>query len=441
MKKKVLVVGGGIAGILASKIALQQGCQVNLIESSDKVGGLLGRAHQWQDCYFDYGTHFITSTGDRSVDELCFGEQLTHAKQWQSISQILAGNYFAHKLNESVVAPDLRSLEPALYQRICYELLHTKDNHCDDSLYQRLLSSYGISFAEEVINPLVLKFYGVDSTQLSSSSLTLLGLNRIVLGSDDVTDRLKNSVFFDEIIAFQHRKQQASNLAIYYPSAGIQDWVDALLLECQKGDFVLQMQMQVRQLTVCDKGIDVVLNNGLSMHYDQIIWSAPLSKLAQLLSISCQKPATELWRRGDLYHFVFDAPFQSNLHYVMCYQADMYSYRVTLYANFNPAKAGFHCTVEVIRSFNEPLLEIEIILSELRKMGLVNGSLLHCHTSALSTGFPVNSLVNEVYQQQLARLINSVSDRISCVGKNATSAFFMKDVVNDIMQKFAIIHD
>ena len=40
-----------------------------LIESSTKLGGLLGVAHSWDRYNFDYGTHFISTTGIQEIDD------------------------------------------------------------------------------------------------------------------------------------------------------------------------------------------------------------------------------------------------------------------------------------------------------------------------------------------------------------------------------------
>jgi protoporphyrinogen oxidase len=59
LSEKVVIVGSGIAGITAAYLEAKKGNWVTLIESDNRVGGLL-KSDFFNDRYFDYGTHLMS---------------------------------------------------------------------------------------------------------------------------------------------------------------------------------------------------------------------------------------------------------------------------------------------------------------------------------------------------------------------------------------------
>ena len=53
--RKLLVIGGGLSGMTAALEAAKAGCQIDLVEKTDRLGGYmleLHKLHQISDCLF-----------------------------------------------------------------------------------------------------------------------------------------------------------------------------------------------------------------------------------------------------------------------------------------------------------------------------------------------------------------------------------------------------
>src|SRR5580765_999904 len=68
LERKVVVIGGGPAGLTAAYELIKHGCTPVVLEKSDKVGGL-ARTENYKGFYFDMGGHrFYTKS--REVEQL-----------------------------------------------------------------------------------------------------------------------------------------------------------------------------------------------------------------------------------------------------------------------------------------------------------------------------------------------------------------------------------
>ena len=67
VKSKVIVIGGGLSGLISSYELLKRGYDVEIIESSDSVGGL-AKSIPWNGDYIDLGPH-IYHTPDKDIEK------------------------------------------------------------------------------------------------------------------------------------------------------------------------------------------------------------------------------------------------------------------------------------------------------------------------------------------------------------------------------------
>ena len=71
MKRYNIVLGGGIAGLIIAKKLVKKGYKnILLIESSDRLGGLLKSDNYPGFGYFDYGTHYFTDTYGEEINSI-----------------------------------------------------------------------------------------------------------------------------------------------------------------------------------------------------------------------------------------------------------------------------------------------------------------------------------------------------------------------------------
>lgn len=66
--KKVIVIGAGIAGLATAYRLTQEGCDVTVLESKNRVGGRLF-TFQWEGFHVEFGAHFVTGA-DRLLLQL-----------------------------------------------------------------------------------------------------------------------------------------------------------------------------------------------------------------------------------------------------------------------------------------------------------------------------------------------------------------------------------
>ena len=70
MKKKIIIIGSGVAGIIASILLQKRFGNVYLIEQEKKIGGLFCSKTFKNGLTFDYGSHFIKATGITNLDKI-----------------------------------------------------------------------------------------------------------------------------------------------------------------------------------------------------------------------------------------------------------------------------------------------------------------------------------------------------------------------------------
>ncbi|MES2661920.1 MAG: FAD-dependent oxidoreductase [Pseudomonadota bacterium] len=441
MKKIYTIVGGGIAGLVSAIYLSRKGHSVQLIEASNQWGGLLGLAHQWQNFYFDFGTHFISATGDSEVDDFLFGKNLINTASWQLIPQLKSGSYtFGHLSNQ---APSLnlrpwQNQNPEQFLQACCDFIHLKKDSVSNNLFEHFTQSYGKTIAESVLKPVMMKLLDYDPSLLTIESHIPFGLRRLIFGSDVFLKEIKKSPFFDDVLSYADREKSCS-LPCFYPAGGVNDWIQAMVTELTNNPLCqLLPNTQVSNFKKDSEKWQVTLKNSqqskLDIHCNELIWSAPLILLKRILPIEIQQPAPKKsFRIIDLYHFVFDELCETGLDYFYCYDPNLISLRVTIYPPQLNQK-GRSLTVEVLRNPETEGTAIEIIHNELIKMQIVpgNSQCLYKHYQPLKTGFPVLSLESKKFVNEFHEKVKENYPEIKVLGRESGKHFFMKDVLVDL---------
>lgn len=427
---RVLIVGSGISGLYCALALAQKGHSVTVVEKSPSLGGLLG-SHQNQDGdSFDYGTHFISATGDPTIDEL-----LTPAvwrADWLSYDTDRAGHYFNGRLDERCTFVNTSTLPQTVQQQGDHDLLAAKGTYEEDysNLERQLIGIFGEGYYQSVFGPsLKSKFPGADLKNFVPNCHTILGLKRLAISNEETTKRLKENPLYDGKIAFHVNQPGGANL--YYPrQGGIGDWVNRLKIRAEKSGVIFQTSTNINSFKVAGKKIlSADIEGGGSIACDHVISAIPAGLFVRLVNPAVltgqSRPAMV---PTFLVNLTFnEAPIPTSA-YVFNHDPHWRPFRVTLYSNFQHSADNRHrMTVEVLGGQN-PLPDMK---RQLVAMGIVSpeAEVLAESCSELAGGFPYFTHELEKTNQHVLQWCEANLENVILVGRSGGRDWLMTDVL------------
>ncbi|MBO8164292.1 MAG: NAD(P)/FAD-dependent oxidoreductase [Brevibacillus sp.] len=434
--KTAVVVGGGIAGLVSSILLSKSGVETVLIEKEKTCGGLLRSFRNNDGVFFDYGTHILSETMIKELDDILF--ERMNERGWEEFDILKPGNIICGKLydkNQMIYTP---YLPKEIYYQGLVELLHTKPFEKPvENLKEYTEKQFGKTFSQHVFAPLMKKLLGCKLEDLHQDAHLLFGYNRLVVADGHTSRELKKSPFFESKISFETFYEGVSPMKKYYPSdrGGVGKWpkqlqeqAEALGVKILTGQTVRKINVQGEQVT------SVEIDNGDVLFCDQLIWTLSPYLLLKAANIAFDGKPPQ-FRTMTLHHFVFDRPFSVNNFFVYCNDANYLSFRITLYPNITNSderKPPYNCTVEVL---SDPVDNLErlncAIHRELIDLKIIEekANVLYRNTQKVEAGFPVYT--NEfVKQNELQRkLVKENFSNVSLLGKGNGVSFFMNEVL------------
>lgn len=440
MEKPIVVVGGGVAGLLAARWIQACGRPVVLLERADACGGLLRSQQDAAGNVFDIGTHIPAYTGDADVDRLMF-DSLDLA--WQDVPVLKVGNVFQGVLNSRSQFLDISRLPVADYQACLAGLINAvAEPQPVTNLAQALHQHVGAALVERVFAPLLARFYQASLDQLSSKAHLFLGYSRVIVGAPQVCRELKRSPVYDSKVGFADYTEGRSAMRHVYPrEGGMGAWTTALCAGFVAQGGQLRTGAQIRSLNL--EAATLTLADGSQLEFEQLVWTAPVAFLARALGLPVQGgPPRFLPIR--LFHLLLDQPPACDCHYVYLNEAGARSFRVTFYDNVLPSSGNpWRITVEALDQPHEtPAVQAQAVINELRASGLISET---CRVDlaaeqAVSNGFPEVTLTQEAAQRAMRDQVGGLSDPLLLCGRNASDAFFMTEVLlqtaSQLQQRF-----
>lgn len=423
----VVVVGGGIAGLLAARRAVEEGASVLLLERASAVGGLLRSTRSEQGRWFDFGTHIPARTGRAAIDRVLFDE--LEGIEWRVFDKLHKGNFFAGELNTRTQFIDITRLPAEDYRDAFVGTIGRVAVAPEGaSLEDVLLARHGEHLVRTVFSPLLERIYRQPLALLSDRAHRFLAYSRIVVGDSDVSRELKRSPVYDAKVAFAHASEGGEAATYMYPvEGGCGAWVDALQRAAERGGAQVRTGTAVDSIDPAARRIAV---GGASIAYGHLLWTAPVGLLARML-----EPATT-WARPAfvptrLYHFDLSESPLCPSHYLYMNAPHMASFRVTLYGNVTGLSGDHRITVEAVD--HEGRQDVERILGELVEAGVVppHAQVRAVFSQALADGFPVLTLDAVSQNRRAAEAVRGYPG-VVLAGRGGGDAFFMNDVLCEV---------
>ncbi len=440
---QALVIGGGISGILAALLLRERGEDVCLVERNDACGGLLRSWTSPAGLSFDYGTHVIQETGVPGIDRLLF--DCIDEARWHTLRVLKTGNYYGGKLNEHSPFIDCSRLPEAAYCQGLVELLGAAPAQTPPAnLPAALEAHFGATFTRQILAPVLEKLYGCGLDALHPDAHRLFGLTRLVALTPEVSRELKKIPLLDGKLAFHSYREGRGPLRHFYPRAGgIGEWIKLLLGKLQAAGVQQLTGEQVRQVRGGDQAVrTVTLAGGREIACDRLVWTLPAGMFLAAAGEGGARIATPRppqLRKTTLFHYVFNTPFLTDLHYFSCFEPGMATFRVTLYPNLGredgaPMAGPYRCTMEVLSGDSVDAAQLLAALpAELARMGVVPAGAQpsFAHSDIVAAGFPV--LTTRYAEEAAGTLARARAQfrNVQFLGKGQGGAFFMSDVLRE----------
>jgi hypothetical protein len=444
--KTCVIVGGGLVGLLAAYLAAKKFNKVILIEKASNAGGLLG-SFEFNGAIYDYGTHIPAITNIDDLDQILYGNKNERVEKYEHFPYLKSENYFMGEWNLSSPLPKAINLPKEIYAQGIIELLEASGSSPSEvNLEKYLISTFGNTFTTHIYKPILKKLLNEDLSKLNKNVLKLFGIQRLIALTSEVTKDLKSIPKYNACLGFHSYTDGAPALPYCYPkgSNGIGFWSDQLLNKTLQAGVEIKLNKSVSKIYLNNAKIQSIeLNDGSQIKCDWVFWSIPpaLAFKAAGVKISSHAPK---FRTHTLCHFEFEKPFLKLFpQYLLCWDADMISYRITLYPNITKDRSiskRYNLTVEVLSdSSAEERREtiLEEVLEEIRLMKIVSfdNKVIVSMVEYMGNSFPV--LTEEFVENthNLQSQINLNFSNLGLLGRASGDAFFINDLLIDTYNK------
>jgi len=434
----VVVVGGGIAGMVSALLLSRTADSVCLVEKEDRLGGLYRSFRNESGLTFDCGTHLLRQTGINELDDLLFAG--VRGSDWKVFETLHAGGYFGGVLNSESPFVDATRLPTRVYQEGMIELLERVEaSHCPLTLKEQLQQIYGPCLTANLFEPILRKYYGCSLDSLVPNAHHIMGLARILGFTPLASREIKKSSVYDGKIGFHSFREGAGNLRSFYPvTGGVESWIELLRSQMEEsGNIIVRCGESVRHVEHDHGAVRrVQLDGGETIGCSHLVWSVPVALLLKACQADIPGRPPQVRLTTHLFHFAFDRPFLTDVHYVHCHEPSMRTFRVTLYPNMQGATTGsYHLTAEVLSTLGEQSDELlPHVQAELKQMGIVARAAVRefSRAESLPGGFPLPTPELEASLEQQAEGASRLFENVTLLGRARGKHFLAGQVLTDV---------
>jgi protoporphyrinogen oxidase len=436
---RVVIVGGGIAGILAARAAGRAGHDTTIIEREDDIGGLFRSVRDQNGRCYDRGSHFVIGVDDPAVNaEVVDG---LAGREWITIKDSLAeGALSFGKNNPDSGVLDARFLDQQSLLQARSEIMQTTAYPGATNLEEELLGLFGPTLVQRCFSPLMTKYTGQPLHALAPGLHKVYSLARVILFDRETSIRLKKDPRMDAVLAFTHRNDSPVHALKWYPQqGGIDGWVRGLARNFRDQDVTVRTQQTVVRIESCGDTITgVVLADGTLLGCDLLVWTVSPALLARAAGVALGPPPPT--RDLLVAHLAYDRPLLTDLHFLTYQDPAFAGFRVMMYDNVTRDEQGMeqpHLTVEAFVGANDQPEEwVERMTAELLVAGIVDPE-AKCITrfhQRFANVFPLPSASQTGRLQEALDQLNQRFCNLALFGRQATGDHFQNNVLKQAIE-------
>jgi protoporphyrinogen oxidase len=261
---RVVVLGGGIAGLTASRELQNAGVEVQLFESGSQVAGLASTHRDPDGFSFDLGAHFITN---RLAAAVGISAECRVVRRYGEMVR-LDGHFYGYPTG---LLANPRLLMSAISSRVA-------GPHGDpDSAQEWFRQEYGRQLADRVALPLLEAWSGVDPRELSAD------VGEKIPGTIAHTLYLRAAAKVTRravAIGYCNTQPQSASVFHVYPRDGVSTVCEALARDL--GDSV-HLDSPVEAILADDQSVRAVRVGGTEVEADAVVSTAPINRLPSIV--------------------------------------------------------------------------------------------------------------------------------------------------------------
>lgn len=321
--QKILVVGGGMAGLSFAHEAIRRGFEVCVVERLDTVGGMC-RSFTHNDCILDVGVHIFHGRDHKVMERV---RQIIPEHEWVKVKRhgklYLQGKYIDWPIN----VRSLFQFPIILGFKVLSDQLRKRRTDIVESNYEtELRSLYGDALYSSFFKPITGKFLKHDPRFIHSNwaFASIRAATKIEDGKSEssyqylIDKNDEHSMRNFSIFRFLAKNLLTSreNEPFYYFKSGFgtltNSYRNAIFQEGGK----IWTSCYPEHLTVKDGKIIGATISGKKVVFDTLVWTGSIESLCSLLS----KPQPAISRLHSKFVYVFLK--QSRKVHQVCYYAD-----------------------------------------------------------------------------------------------------------------------
>jgi protoporphyrinogen oxidase len=426
---KIAVIGAGVAGITTAYSLTKSNCQVDVFESSGRVGGMAATITLW-DQKVDIGPHRFFSN-DKQVNDLWLEVAGEHYQMVNRLTRIYYNNkFFNYPLNIGNTLSNLGILEASrcVLSYLKEQFITSKE---DESFEAWVQSKFGKRLYSIFFKTYSEKLWGIPCTELDS---------------DFAAQRIKKLSLYEAIknAALKGRSNKHKTLVdqFAYPLGGTGMVYERMArFVKQSGNHVHLNTPVYRVVNYNGRVIGIELQDGTFKEYDYVVSTMPYTTMVQTLTEvpdKIKQLAQKLTFRNTVIVYLLiesDNIFPDNWIYI--HSTELLMGRVTNFRNWVPhlynnkketiLAIEYWCNQDSEQWNYKDQDFIKLASTEITKTGLVKPGLIKDgHVYRINKCYPVYS---KGYKEILNPINNYVSsiENLSVIGRYGSFKYNNQD--------------